>query len=186
MVLGAFHRYGYNVGARIIPKDPRSRNQFPGYLQYKLVRLKQPSGSTLIILYYQGHGTRLGDGTLVLSNGHGQWMHWAEITIAVINIRYDVLTIFNCCHAGAALRYRMPSRVNYEAHIKQVVMAVPEHKSTLWGYATGFAACLEQALGGRRTNWEEKFQGFPEHWVWATNGIMGRKSSSGGPRHVYL
>ncbi|KAI3321469.1 hypothetical protein HD806DRAFT_502659 [Xylariaceae sp. AK1471] len=186
MVLGAFEQYGYNVNSTPIPKDPRLRSGFPNWLQDKLVSFTSPYSSTLIILYYQGHGAWR-DGTLVLSNGNGQSMHWAEIANAVVNVRCDVLTILNCCHAGAAMRYRMPSRANYEGHIKQVMMAVPENKTTNWGYAAGFAACLEQALRDRRTNWEESFQGIPEHWGEAINRIMARKSHPSGPvgvRHL--
>ncbi|KAJ8132044.1 hypothetical protein O1611_g1580 [Lasiodiplodia mahajangana] len=170
MVLGAFNQYGYNVSYMQIPRDPRRRSGFPLWLQDKL-----------------GHGSEANDGTLALSGGGGQWMHWAEIANAVINVQCDVLTILNCCHAGAAMRYRMPSRPNYEGFIKGVMMAVPEHKITRWGYAAGFAACLEQALRDRRTNWEEGFEGRPSQWVWAINRIMQRKPFPCGPvavRHL--
>ncbi|KAI1281833.1 hypothetical protein F5Y07DRAFT_411871 [Xylaria sp. FL0933] len=186
MVLGAFETYGYNVNPMAIPGDPRARSGFPSWLRDRLSRLAQPSGSTLIILYYQGHGALRGDG-LVLSNGNGQSMHWADIAGAIVNARCDVLTILNCCHAGAAMRYRMPARANYEAHIKQVMMAVPEHRTTNWGYAAGFAACPEQALRDGRTNWEESFKGVPDHWGEAINRIMARKSLRAGPvgvRHL--
>lgn len=66
MVLGAFDEYGYNVKSINIPRDPRSRSGFPSWLQDKLDRLARSSGSTLIILYYQGHGAMRG-GDLVLS-----------------------------------------------------------------------------------------------------------------------
>ncbi|KAI1296998.1 hypothetical protein F5Y03DRAFT_410120 [Xylaria venustula] len=181
MVLHAFRQYGYNVLARPIPKNRQSRSEFPNYLQDKLDRLKRPSGSTLIILYYQGHGSKKPDGTLALSNGNGQYMDWTNIENAVINVRCDVLTILNCCHAGAAMKSRVRCRPNYERHTKQVIMAVPENKNTHWGRASGFAACLEQALRDRRTNWEEGFKGTPHHWIWAINRIMERKDLPDGP-----
>lgn len=111
-------------------------------------------------------------------------MHWSDVANAVINARCDVLVILNCCHAGAALRSCDFSRPNYEGHEKLVMMAVPAHLRTGWGYAAGFAACLEQALRERRTNWENTFQGNAYHWVEAINRIMARKPNPSGPAGV--
>jgi len=175
MVLGAFGNYGYNVKGMPIPMNPQKRSGFPGFLQNKLDSFAPSSTSALIILYYQGHGSLDKHGHLVLSNGNGQAMHWSDVANAIINVRCDVLAILNCCHAGAALRSRVPSRPNYENHVKQVMMAVPAHLKTGWGFAAGFAACLEQALRDRRTNWENDFKGIPYHWVLAINRIMEKK-----------
>jgi hypothetical protein len=175
MVLGVFTTYGYNVKVMPIPKDPRIRSEFPVFLQNKLSSFATPS--TLIILYYQGHGVLDRHGHLVLSNGNGQHMHWSEVANAIINARCDVLAILNCCHAGAALRSRVLSRPNYENHLKQVMMAVPAHLESNWGLAAGFAACLEQALRDRRNNWEVTFKGTPHHWVQAINRIMEKKTN---------
>jgi len=174
MVLGAFHRYGYNVKARRIPMNPQKRSNFPSGLKNELDSFVTPP-ATLIILYYQGHGSLDKQGHLVLSNGNHQWMHWADVANAIINVRCDVLAILNCCHAGAALKSQVPSRANYEYHVKQVMMAVPAHLSTGWGFAAGFAACLEQALREHHTNWENSFKGIPSHWVEAINRIMQKK-----------
>jgi hypothetical protein len=102
-------------------------------------------------------------------------MHWSEIANSIINARCDVLAILNCCHAGAAIRDRVPSRPNYERHVKQLIMAVPHDLSTGWGFAENFTACLEQALRDHRHNWETSFHGTPHHWVIAINRIMARK-----------
>jgi len=175
MVLSAFRNYGYNAKATPIPMNPQKRSGFPGFLQNKLDSFVRPPTSTLIILYYQGHGRLDKQGHLVLSNGNGQAMHWSDVANAIINVQCDVLAILNCCHAGAALRYRVPSRPNYGNHAKQVMTAVPADLKTGWGFLTGFAACLEQALRDRRTNWENGFKGIPYHWVQAINRIMEKK-----------
>ena len=67
MVLHAFQDYGYNAKTMPIPMNPQARSGFPSYLRDKLTSLVPPSGSTLIILYYQGHGRLDQHGHLVLS-----------------------------------------------------------------------------------------------------------------------
>lgn len=56
MVLNAFHSYGYAVERMLIPQSSRSRSQFPPTLERRLVQFTSRSVSTLIVLYYQGHG----------------------------------------------------------------------------------------------------------------------------------
>ncbi|KAI2626517.1 hypothetical protein GGR54DRAFT_591378 [Hypoxylon sp. NC1633] len=179
MVLRAFGNYGYRVERMHIPASSQLRSQFPHVLQRALVQLTSPSVSTLIVLYYQGHGDVDRHGHLSLSNGNGGHMHWSEIVNAVINVRSDVLTILNCCHAGAALR-SVVSRPNYENHVKEVMMAVPMGYKTTWGNAYGFAACLEQVLRDRRNNWDSNFNGNPYHWAEAINRTMREKGHRSG------
>ena len=101
-------------------------------------------------------------------------MHWSEIVNAIIDVRCDVLTILNCCNAGAAMQSFI-TRPNYENHQKQVIMAVPARYNTNCGHAGAFAACLEQALRERLRSWEPTFQGLALHWVQAINRTMARK-----------
>ncbi|KAF7512467.1 hypothetical protein GJ744_001402 [Endocarpon pusillum] len=185
MVLEAFRTYGYNVKITQISKDRHKRSELTNFLQAKFDNLVHRSSSTLIILYYQGHGSLDRDGHLMLTKygkdlnprllGTGQWMYWSDIANAVISARCDVLTILNCCHAGAAVTNRHSSRPNYERHLKELIMAVPRNSSTSWGRVENFAACLEQALRDHRNNWENGFRGNPSHWVQAINRVMVRK-----------
>ena len=67
MVMGAFESYGYDARVRQIPKDPGMRSGFPHYLHNRLDSFVSPLRSTLIILYYQGHGALDRHGHLILS-----------------------------------------------------------------------------------------------------------------------
>ncbi|KAI1735485.1 hypothetical protein F4680DRAFT_306256 [Xylaria scruposa] len=188
MVLNAFQSYGYNVRQMPIPQDPRRRSGFPDFLKDRLVNFASSSPRTLIVLYYQGHGALDRHGHLLLSNGNGQQMHWSEIANAIINVRCDVLAILNCCHAGAAMRDSPRHRPNYERYAKEVMMATPHNQKTYWGSASGFAACLEQALRDLRYNWMLNFRGIAPHWAHYINCIMKQKKPDSrhpvGVRHL--
>ncbi|KAI9690207.1 MAG: hypothetical protein M1822_009168 [Bathelium mastoideum] len=182
MVLGAFESYGHRAHVTHIPKDWGQMSGFSHQLQNMLQSYINPQQDTLIILYYQGHGALDQQGHLVLSNGTGERMHWSNIANAIVNAQCDVLTILSCCHAGAAIRERNNLRPNYEEHLKQVIMAVPHNLKIGWGFADGFAACLEQALREHRDDWEPSFLGTPFHWTEAINRVMRKKT--GGSAHV--
>ncbi|KAH8880478.1 hypothetical protein GQ53DRAFT_833224 [Thozetella sp. PMI_491] len=155
-------------------------------LQNKFRGFASGSPSTLIILYYQGHGGLDSHGHLKLSNGAGEKMHWSEIANAIVDAPCDVLTILNCCHAGAAARARVPARPNYEQHLKELIMATSVEAVSGWGTACNFAPCLEQALRERRTDWEQGFNGTPYHWMQAINRNMEKKRASARVNHVDL
>jgi hypothetical protein len=110
-------------------------------------------------------------------------MHFSEIANAVISARVDVLTMLNCCHAGAALNtnWQVRNAINYEAHIKDIIMAVPANRRTTWGCAQGFAAALEQALRENHKTWPQGFRGTPQHWARAISRIMHNEV---GVRHL--
>lgn len=105
-------------------------------------------------------------------------MYWSRIADAVISAKCDVLTILNCCHAGAALNSPFSARrnVNYEKHIKEVMMAAPWNAKSFWGNGRGFAACLERVLREQYHEWQKGFTGQPVHWAQAINRIQGRRA----------
>ncbi|KAK3986067.1 hypothetical protein QBC44DRAFT_333929 [Cladorrhinum sp. PSN332] len=175
MVMRTFRDYGYGTHVTRIPKDPRLRNGFNNHLQHKFDNIARNSVSALVILYYQGHGGLDGRNELVLSNGNGQSMHWGVVANAVISARCDVLSILNCCHAGAAMNTPFSARrnLNYERHLKEVMMAVPSNATTNWGVRRGFAACLDKALRDQYYEWQNGFTGRPEHWARAISRIQG-------------
>ncbi|KAK0734765.1 hypothetical protein B0T26DRAFT_671007 [Lasiosphaeria miniovina] len=178
MVMGAFRSYSHSTSVERIPRNPNLRSGFRGRLQHIFNVIASNPSSVLVILYYQGHSGLDNRNELVLSNGNGQSMHWADVADAVISARCDVLTILNCCHAGAAMNTPFPARrnINYERYIKEIMMAVPWNMNTIWGGRLGFAACLEQALREQYHEWQRGFTGQPRHWAEAISRIQGMES----------
>lgn len=67
MVMNAFSSYGYRTSADRIPRDPHRRSGFGNHLQHRFDSIARSPVSTLVILYYQGHGSLDRRNELVLS-----------------------------------------------------------------------------------------------------------------------
>ncbi|KAJ7650241.1 hypothetical protein FB45DRAFT_887392, partial [Roridomyces roridus] len=178
MVMNAFRNYGFGIHKEHIPQ--RASDRFARYLQD---RLDHFDSRGLVILYYQGHGSLDRHNELVLHSGNGSHIRFQEIGNAILSARVDVLMMLNCCHAGAALHtpWQPRNNINYENHVKDIIMAVPANQTTAWGRAEGFAAALEQALREKHNTWPDGFRGTPEHWAKAISRIMRRNV---GARHL--
>ncbi|KAK4225130.1 hypothetical protein QBC38DRAFT_501594 [Podospora fimiseda] len=144
LVMDAFKRYGYGTHRLDIHQDPRHRSGFCHRLQQKIDHFTRSAGfHASYPLISRTWPSRQEEWAGAL-----QYMPWAVVADAVISANCDVLTILNCCHAGAALNTPLSVRrnLNYERHLKEIMMETIWDGISQWGTNMGFAACLERVL----------------------------------------
>ncbi|KAF2231424.1 hypothetical protein EV356DRAFT_535543 [Viridothelium virens] len=109
-------RYGFEVRRRKLNNKKRAHIQMVKHLASFVNRFEDQSDSTLLIIYYAGHGWAYvpeGDELrrelrLVGGKNEQKWRRemsrssvmWTEAEKSIIGSEADVLLIFDCCHAG--------------------------------------------------------------------------------------
>ncbi|KAH9234595.1 hypothetical protein K456DRAFT_1948394 [Colletotrichum gloeosporioides 23] len=115
-VRAAFESYNYEVEEFLVPETSAllSMNR---KIKNSVDDLNAAEKmNTLLILWFYGHGglTSKSRNDLILarkfllteSYNHergGTWFHWTDVAKAILQVKSDVLTFLNCCHAGASL-----------------------------------------------------------------------------------
>ncbi|KAK2769540.1 peptidase s8 [Colletotrichum kahawae] len=103
----AFESYNYEVEEFQMPKS-KPLQSLRSKIRASAADIKTtPNLNTLLIIWYYGHGglsaNRGNDLSLCSHRKGGTRMRWSDVTKAILNVRTDVLTILDCCHAGASV-----------------------------------------------------------------------------------
>ncbi|KAL3299462.1 homeobox domain containing protein [Colletotrichum asianum] len=98
----ALESYNYEVEEFRIPKsDLKSKIR-----AYAADIKEKPNLNTLLIIWYYGNGGSWPDGenrlTLASHKEGGTCVRWSDVAKAILEVRTDVFTILDCCHAGAS------------------------------------------------------------------------------------
>ncbi|KAH0425369.1 hypothetical protein CcaCcLH18_11025 [Colletotrichum camelliae] len=103
----AFESYNYEVEEFQIPKS-KPLQSLGSKIRASAADIKTtPNLNTLLIIWYYGHGglsaNRGNDLFLCSHEEGGTCVRWSNVAKAILQVRTDVLTILDCCRAGASV-----------------------------------------------------------------------------------
>ncbi|KAF4852024.1 hypothetical protein CGCSCA4_v003291 [Colletotrichum siamense] len=106
-VRAAFESYNYEVEEFLVPETFALLSLNRKIEDSVDVLNASEKMNTLLILWFYGHGgltSKSGNDLILASHATGgTWFHWTDVAKAILQVKSDVLTFLNCCHAGASL-----------------------------------------------------------------------------------